>query len=293
MQSNRRRSNHHRAGVRPVLGRRPQVMGILNLTPDSFSDGGLLSSPEAAYRRAALLVEAGADLLDLGAESTRPGAAPVPAAEELRRLLPALRRIVRLPVPISIDTYKPEVAAAALDEGARLINDITGLAHPAMRALAARRRVPVVIMHMRGTPQTMQRAPRYRDVVADVRRELLAAARRAEAAGVDRRRIILDPGLGFGKTARHNLQLVRALPRLVATGYPILVGPSRKGFIAKVLGPGPLPERVWGTAAVSALAVAAGVRFVRVHDVAQLRQVVDMAAAVALGRIPSGRSGAR
>jgi len=272
---------------------RPQLMGILNLTPDSFSDGGLLSTPEAAYRRATELVNAGADVLDLGAESTRPGATPVSVQEELNRLLPALRRIARLPVPISVDTYKPEVAEAALDAGACWINDVTGLAHPAMRALAARRRVPVVIMHMRGTPQTMQCAPRYRDVVADVHRDLVAAARRAEADGVDRRRIILDPGIGFSKTLRHNLLLLQNLPRLVAAGYPVLLGPSRKGFITKIVGPVAPAERVWGTAAVAALAVAAGVQFLRVHDVAQMRQVVDVAAAVTRGRILQGRGGAK
>jgi dihydropteroate synthase len=272
-------------------GDRPRLMGILNLTPDSFSDGGRWTTPEAAYRRAAELAEAGADLLDLGAESTRPGAAPVPADEERRRLIPALRRIARLSVPISVDTSKPEVAAAALDAGARLINDVTGLAHPAMRALAAERRVPVVLMHMRGTPRTMQRAPRYRDVVSDVRRALLGAARRARAAGVPRGRIILDPGLGFGKSARHNLLLLRALPRLVATGYPVLVGPSRKGFISAVLGPLPPAERVWGTAAAVALATAAGVWGIRVHDVAQMRMVAAVAAAVTRGRVPSSRRG--
>lgn len=292
MQSTRRGSGS--AGGRLRLeAAHPQLLGIINLTPDSFSDGGLLPTPQAAYRRAAELVEAGADVLDLGAESTRPGAVPVSAAEELRRLLPALRRIVRLGVPVSVDTCKPDVAAAALDEGAGVINDVTGLAHPAMRALAARRRVPVVIMHMRGTPQTMQRAPRYRDVVAEVRRDLLAAAHRAQRDGVARARIILDPGIGFGKTARHNLLLLQGLPRLVATGYPILVGPSRKGFLAKILGTQAPAERVWGTAAVAALAVAAGVRFLRVHDVAQLRAVVDVADAVARGRISPRKGGAR
>lgn len=269
---------------------RPRLMGILNLTPDSFSDGGRWTTPDAAYRRAAELAEAGADWLDLGAESTRPGAAPVTADEELRRLLPALRRIARLPLPISVDTSKPEVAAAALDAGACLINDVTALAHPAMRALAAARRVPVVLMHMRGTPATMQRAPRYRDVVTTVRRDLLAAARRVRAAGVPRSRIILDPGIGFGKTARHNLLLLRDLRRLVATGYPVLVGPSRKGFLSAVLGPLPPEARGWGTAAVVALATAAGVWGVRVHDVAQMRMVVRVAAAVVQGRVPAGRS---
>lgn len=284
MSSTRPGSNNIPSGLRAA--RRPQLFGIVNITPDSFSDAGLALTPDRAYRRAAELAEAGADWLDVGAESTRPGAAPVSADEELRRLLPALRRIIRLPVPVSVDTYKPEVAAAALDAGARLINDITALAHPAMRALAAKRRAPVILMHMRGAPQTMQRAPRYCDVVSDVRRELLAAARRAEADGVARSRIILDPGIGFGKTAHHNLLLLQGLPQLVAAGYPVLIGPSRKGFISKILGPLAPADRIWGTAAVAALATAAGVYGLRVHDVAQMRMVADVAAAVARGRIP-------
>lgn len=260
-------------------------MGIVNLTPDSFSRDGIYRRPDAAYRRACQLAEAGADILDVGAESSRPGAENVGAAEELQRLLPALSRIVRLNLPVSVDTSKPEVAAAALDQGACLINDITGLAHPAMRALAARRRVPVVIMHMQGTPRSMQHAPRYRNVVRQVRRELLAAARSAEAAGVRRNRIILDPGLGFGKTARHNLQLLQGLGSLTGLGYPLLVGPSRKRFISAVLGDMPPRERIWGTAAAVALAVAAGARLLRVHDVAEMRQVALVAAAVAAGRL--------
>jgi dihydropteroate synthase len=261
-------------------------MGIINLTSDSFSDDGLFAKPESAYRRAAELVAAGADILDLGAESTRPGAPPVTAEEELRRLLPALRRIRRLAVPISVDTSKPEVAAAALDEGAHLLNDITGLTNPALRSLAAARRVPVVIMHLRGTPRTMQRSPRYANVVADVKRELLERAHAAEVAGVRRSDIILDPGIGFGKTARHNLQLLNHLDTLVAAGYPVLVGPSRKSFIAGVLGPMPPRERAWGTAAAVALAVAAGVQLIRVHEVAAMRQVALVAWAIKRESLP-------
>jgi dihydropteroate synthase len=265
-------------------------MGILNLTPDSFSDGGRLKTPAAAFRKARSLVEAGADLLDLGAESTRPGADQVPAAEEKRRLLPALRLIARLPVPISVDTYKPEVAAAALEAGACLINDVTGLKDPAMRRLAASARVPVVLMHMRGEPRSMQRAPRYADVVAEVRNELLAAARRAEADGIARNRIILDPGIGFGKNANHNLRLLQQLPVLVALGYPVLLGASRKAFIAKVLGPMPPAQRVWGTAAAVAWAVGSGVQLLRVHDVAEMRAVALVTHAIRQGRVPAGRN---
>ncbi len=276
---------------RLVLASRPHLMGIINLTPDSFSDGGLVPSPEAAYRRAAALAGEGADILDLGAESTRPGARPVSVREELGRLLPALKRIRRLRLPISVDTSKPEVAEAALDAGACLLNDVTGLRLPAMREVAARRRAPVVLMHMRGTPRSMQRAPRYHDVVQDVCRELLASAARAQAAGVARERIILDPGLGFGKTARHNLLLLKHLPRLLALGYPVCLGPSRKSFLAAVLGPLPPRERAWGTAAAVALAVAAGVHILRVHDIAQMRMVARVAAAVARGALPAGEGG--
>lgn len=267
-----------------TLPDRPLIMGIINLSPDSFSDGGLVTNPAAAERRARELLAAGADLLDVGAESTRPGAAPLPAAAEKRRLLPVLRRLSKLSAPVSVDTYKPEVAQAALAVGAALLNDICGLDHPAMYRVAAASRVPLIIMHMRGTPQTMQRAPRYADVVRDVRRALLAAARRAQTAGVPRGRIILDPGIGFGKTPRHNLQLLRGLPRLAASGYPVLVGPSRKSFIAAVLGPLPPAARAWGTAAAVAWAVAAGARVLRVHDVAEMRMVARVTAAIRDGK---------
>jgi dihydropteroate synthase len=267
-----------------TLPDRPLIMGILNLSPDSFSDGGLVAGPASADRRARELLAAGADLLDVGAESTRPGAAPLSAAVEQRRLLPVLRRLSSLSAPISVDTYKPEVAQAALAAGAALLNDIRGLDHPAMYQVAAAAKVPLIIMHMRGTPQTMQRAPRYADVVTEVRRALLAAARRAQAAGVPRRHIILDPGIGFGKTPRHNLQLLRGLPRLAAAGYPVLVGPSRKAFIAAVLGPLPPKERAWGTAAAVAWAVASGARFLRVHDVAEMRMVARVATAIRQGK---------
>jgi dihydropteroate synthase len=264
-------------------------MGIINLTPDSFSDGGRYASPEAAYRRAAELVAAGADILDLGAESTRPGAGGVSAREERGRLLPALKRIRHLAVPLSVDTSKAEVAAAALDAGAHLLNDTAGLADPALRRLAAERRVPVVIMHRRGTPRTMQRAPHYRRVVADVKRELLLRVRAAERAGVRPSDIIVDPGIGFGKTVRHNLALLCHLDAFVALGYPVLLGPSRKSFVTGVLGPQPPRERAWGTAAAVAAAVAAGVHILRVHDVAAMRQVAQVAWAIARERLPQPR----
>jgi dihydropteroate synthase len=271
-----------------LRSRRPLIMGIINITPDSFSDGGKFLSPRAAYRRAQELVLAGADIVDLGAESTRPGAKPVSVAEEKKRLLPVIKQVTRLSVPISVDTYKPEVAEAALDAGAQILNDITGLRQRPMRQLAAKRRIPVVIMHMRGTPQNMQRAPRYRNVVEEVTRELLSLAQQAEKAGVARKNIILDPGIGFGKTAAHNLQLLQNLPRLLVSGYRILVGPSRKSFIAAILGPLPPQERTWGTAAAVALAVYQGVHIVRVHDVREMQMVAQVAQAISRGRL-SGR----
>lgn len=289
---NQRRHPVLRCGpYRLALDRGPLVMGILNATPDSFSDGGFLKTPGDVLRRGKQLLDAGADLLDLGAESSRPGAAPVSLEEEKRRLLPALKLLVRLSVPISVDTYKPEVAAAALDAGAWMINDITGLRDPDMRRLAAGRGVPVVLMHMRGTPQSMQRAPRYRDAAAEVRDSLLASARRAEAAGVRRENIILDPGIGFGKTVRHNLLILKKLPMLVKAGYPVLVGPSRKAFLSAVLGPLPPRERIWGTAAAVAQAVLAGVRLVRVHDVAEMRMVALAAEAMRTGDLTVRRKG--
>ncbi len=276
----------HCGPFRLKLALRPHIMGIINLTPDSFSDGGLIKNPGAAYQRAAAMLEQGADILDLGAESSRPGALPISAAEEKRRLLPALKRLARLPLPISVDTSKPEVAAAALEAGAVMINDITGLKDPAMLSLAARSRVPVVIMHMRGTPRSMQRAPRYGNVVSEVRQELLAAARRAQIAGVKHEKIILDPGIGFGKTPAHNLLLLRELHRLADTGYPILAGPSRKSFLAAILGPLPPPERIFGTAAAVTLAVAHGARIIRVHDVKEMRMAAQVADAIQHGKIP-------
>ncbi len=271
--------------IRLSLAQGPLIMGIINITPDSFSDGGKISTPAQALQRARALVAAGADILDLGAESTRPGARPLSGAEEREQLLPTLKKIARLSVPISVDTYKPEVAAAALDAGAHIINDVTGLRHPLMRKLAAERKVPVVIMHMRGMPQNMQKAPRYHNVVQDVKHELLRAARLAEREGVQRRRIILDPGIGFGKTAKHNLLLLQNLHTLVAAGYPVLLGPSRKSFIAAVVGRQLPQERVWGTAAAIAAAVAQGVRILRVHDVSEMKQVALVARAISVGRV--------
>jgi dihydropteroate synthase len=259
------------------------VMGILNVTPDSFSDGGRYLEPEAAVARGEQLVAEGADVIDVGAESTRPGARPVSADEELRRLLPALRRLrARVHVPISVDTCKAAVAAAAIDAGADIVNDVTaGTGDPAMLGVVRRAEAPIVLMHMRGTPVTMQDAPAYPggDVVSAVVGYLRARVAAARAAGIPGDRIIVDPGIGFGKTTAHNLALISGLGAVVALGYPVLVGPSRKRFIGEITG-GPATGDVHGTAAAVALAVDRGAAMVRVHDVASAVRAVRVAAAV-------------
>jgi len=278
-------------GGRPVLRTRSgplaldrvALVGILNATPDSFSDGGVHLDPARAAEAAVAMAAAGAGMLDVGGESTRPGAAPVSAAEERGRLLPVLRAVraaVRL--PISVDTTKADVAAAALDAGADLVNDVSaGRWDADMLPLCARERVPVVLMHMQGTPATMQRDPRYTDVVTEVRDFLAERAAAARAAGIPADAIVVDPGIGFGKTVAHNCRLLRRLDLLALLGYPLLVGVSRKGFIGELAGGRASGERLHGTAAAVALAVAGGARLVRVHDVAAMRDVVRVAEAVA------------
>jgi len=257
-------------------------MGILNVTPDSFSDGGRYLRPRQAVDRALQMEEEGADLIDLGGESTRPGAAPVSAREEIRRILPVLERIAgRLSVPISIDTSKAEVARAALQAGAGLVNDVTALRDPRMSEVVARAKVPVILMHMRGTPQTMQKNPRYRRLIPEILSELRQAADRALAAGISKEKILIDPGLGFGKRPEHNLGILKNLRLFKRMGYPVVIGPSRKSFIAYLLTrPAPAGDRLMGTAAAVALGVAQGADVVRVHDVAQMRQVVDVTRAI-------------
>ncbi|MBI4227270.1 MAG: dihydropteroate synthase [Candidatus Omnitrophica bacterium] len=264
-----------------MVGGRTLVMGILNVTPDSFSDGGRYLDPSAACARARAMVDEGADLIDIGGESTRPGAAPVPAGEELRRVLPVIRALAPiLPVPISVDTRKAVVAREAVAAGASLINDVTALTgDPDMGDVVARTGAPVILMHMQGTPETMQQGPRYADVVTEVTGWLREAAAGAQARGVAEAQILIDPGIGFGKRPGHNLQLLRAVDRFVATGYPVVVGPSRKSVIGAVLGGGP-DERLMGTAAAVAWAASAGAAMVRVHDVRAMRQVVEMIEAV-------------
>jgi dihydropteroate synthase len=274
-------------GARLFEGAGPFLMGVVNVTPDSFSDGGRYLDPAAAVDRAERLLAEGADLLDLGGESTRPGAPEVPEAEEIRRVVPVVEalRARGVTAPISVDTRKPAVARAALDAGADLVNDVAGLSAPGMAELLAERGAPAVLMHMRGTPADMQQRTGYRDVVEEVAEELAAALARAVALGVPAERVVLDPGLGFAKTAAQTAELLANLPRLRALGRPLLVGPSRKSFLGALTG-SPVAERLPATLAAVTAAVLGGAAFVRVHDVAPARQAAQVAAALRDARRP-------
>ncbi|HEX5525690.1 MAG TPA: dihydropteroate synthase [Solirubrobacterales bacterium] len=257
-----------------------KLMGVVNVTPDSFSDGGLYLDPEAAIAHGRELAAAGAEILDVGGESTRPGAAPVDEAEELRRVVPVIQALADLDCEISIDTSKAAVAAAALDAGATIVNDVTALrGDPGMAGLCAERGCGVVLMHMLGEPRTMQEDPRYDDVVAEVKAFLAGRLEAAVAAGISEERVWLDPGIGFGKTAAHNLELLRRLGELRELGRPLVVGTSRKSFIGRIDGSA-ADERLGGTIASSLLAAAEGAEVLRVHDVAELRQALTVAAAI-------------
>ena len=248
---------------------RPQVMGIVNVTPDSFSDGGAHDSVEAAVAHGLRLVEEGADLLDIGGESTRPGAQDVSVEEELRRVIPVIERLAReTSLPISIDTSKPEVMRAAVDAGAGMINDVQGLRRDGALDMAATLGVPVVLMHMQGEPRSMQQAPTYDDVVADVHRFLAERIFAAEMAGIARKNIVVDPGFGFGKDTRHNLQLLAQLQRFTELGVPVLAGLSRKRTIGELTGRDDPRERVSGSVAAHLIAAQRGALLLRVHDVA-------------------------
>jgi dihydropteroate synthase len=258
----------------------PKLMGVVNVTPDSFSDGGLYLDPAGAIAHGEELAAAGAAVLDVGGESTRPGAEPVAAAEERRRVEPVIAALAGGEARVSVDTSKAAVARAALDAGASIVNDITALrGDPEMAALCAERGVGVVLMHMRGEPRTMQRAPRYDDVVAEVRQFLAERLAFALAAGIEEERIWLDPGIGFGKSAEHNLELLRRLPELRTLGRPLVIGTSRKSFIGRV-DSSPPGERLGGTIASSVLAAAAGADVLRVHDVAEVGQALSVATAI-------------
>lgn len=260
---------------------RPQVMGILNVTPDSFSDGNRFFSLEAAVDRALEMEREGADIVDIGGESTRPNAPAVDLAEELKRVLPVIEALAgKLSVPISIDTYKAEVARAACAAGAEIVNDVSGLFFdPAMAGVVAEAGAGLVVMHTRGRPDRMQSETGYRDLVAEVKQYLSESLALADAAGIPSSRITIDPGIGFGKSVEGNLELIRRLAELLSLGRPILVGPCRKSFIGAVLGRGD-DERLFGTAAAVAVSVANGASIVRVHDVAAMRDVALMARAL-------------
>ncbi len=268
---------------RLALGERTRVMGVLNVTPDSFSDGGRFLAPKDAVAQGEALVKAGADLLDVGGESTRPGAPEVTVEEELARVLPVVKALAaRVDVPLSIDTRKPEVAEAALAAGACLVNDVTGFLGDARLAqVAAAAGAACCLMHLQGTPQTMQQAPSYGDVVEEVVAYLRQGVERALAAGIPRQRILVDPGIGFGKTAGHNLFLLRRLPELRVLGLPILVGTSRKSFLGQLAGGKPPGERLAATlGSIAALAVMGGADVVRVHDVTEAKDALAVADAL-------------
>jgi dihydropteroate synthase len=270
-----------------VLGERTLVMGVLNVTPDSFSDGGKYAQPELALERALGMERAGADLLDIGGESTRPGSEALSPSQELDRILPVLEGLRgRLKIPISVDTRRSVVAELAVRAGAEIINDVSGLKNDARIAeIAAKYSVPLILMHMRGEPGTMQRGPFARDVLKDVARGLRESVAKARKAGVAKSQIVLDPGIGFGKSYSQNYELLQKLPELAALGYPLLVGSSRKGFLGTTLAhdgkPARPEERVWGTAATVTASILGGAHIVRVHDVAEMAQVARVADCVA------------
>ncbi len=266
-----------------TLGPRTLLMGVLNVTPDSFSDGGKFLDPQSAIEHALEMERAGADLLDIGGESTRPGSTGTPAETELARILPVLEGLRgALKIPIAVDTRKSQVAEAAISAGAQIINDISGLRFdPRIAEVAHRRGVPLILMHLRGEPATMQRVPFARDVMKDVVQGLRASIRKARSAGVRKSQIIIDPGIGFGKSFEQNYELLRKLPELAKLGYPLLVGASRKGFLGATLArngkAAPPEERLWATAATVTVSILGGAHIVRVHDVAEMAQVARVA----------------
>jgi dihydropteroate synthase len=262
------------------FGTRPLVMAILNVTPDSFSDGGQFLDTDVAVTHAGRLIAEGADILDVGGESTRPGALPVPLDEELRRIIPVIERLGATPVPVSVDTMKPAVARAALDAGARILNDVCGFRDPEMVRIAAEYRAGVVVMHMRGTPQTMQENPRYADVVGEVAEFFEERLRVLEESGIAPQAVCLDPGIGFGKTLDHNLELLANLDAFARFGRPVCLGVSRKGFIGKLCGR-EQHERLAGSLAVACFTAARGLSHVlRVHDVAATRDAAVLLDAI-------------
>ncbi|MFH1406719.1 MAG: dihydropteroate synthase [Candidatus Omnitrophota bacterium] len=277
----RRRFSLKLGDNRLYLGERTNVMAIINRTPDSFSDGGIMMNDTYAMNSARRFVKKGADILDVGGESTRPGANRVSAKEEIRRTVPFVKKLAKsLDVPISIDTTKSEVAEAALDAGAVMVNDISGLRRDKKIAkVIARHKAGCVIMHSKGTPKTMQKNPAYKNLMREVMDSLKKSIEAALSAGVDKNKIIIDPGIGFGKTLEHNLRILKSLKELEVLNMPIMIGTSRKSFIGNVLDR-PLSDRVFGTAASVAWAAANGAHIVRVHDVDEMKQVASLIDAI-------------
>ena len=274
-----------------ALGKRTLVMGVLNVTPDSFSDGGLFSKVGAAVAHALAMEAAGADIIDVGGESTRPGSLGVSKETELKRVLPVIERLRgKIRIPISVDTSKSEVAEAAAGAGAEIVNDVTALRNdPRIAEVARRRKLALILMHMRGKPRTMQKEPFARDVLRDVAKGLRSAVLAARRAGVAKSQIVLDPGIGFGKSFEQNCELLARLPELARLGYPLLVGTSRKSFIGKALEKSELradarTDRIWGTAATVAASILQGSHIVRVHDVGEMAQVARVSDALASRR---------
>lgn len=265
-----------------IWGQRTYLMGVLNVTPDSFSDGGDFNNLDAALKQAQEMAAAGADLIDIGGQSTRPGAKQISLAEELERVIPVVARLHQdLSLPISVDTTRAAVAVAAVAAGASIINDISaGTFDAEMLPVVAKLKVPIVLMHVRGTPQTMQKLTDYQDLIGEIYQFLASRLQAAIAAGIDRHQIALDPGLGFAKTGEQNLEILRRLPILRSLGCPILVGPSRKSFIGKILDRSEPKERVWGTAAACSAAIAGSADILRVHDIPEMWDVCRVADAI-------------
>jgi dihydropteroate synthase len=280
---------HRQAWTNLLKAPRPLIMGVVNITPDSFSDGGRFFEAQSALAQARALAAAGADILDIGGESTRPFADPVPLEEELRRVIPLIQTLsAEVNLPISIDTYKAQVAQAALAAGASLINDISALRFdPDMAPLAAAKQTPVILMHMRGTPRDMQVEPHYDNLLGEIKDFFQERLEFAESQGLPRDLLVLDPGIGFGKTFRHNLEILNHLDAFLDLGCPLLVGPSRKAFIGHILG---LPNgevRDIGTLAALAVAVLRGARIIRTHNAAYARQFLTVLTAIQTGELPS------
>jgi dihydropteroate synthase len=264
------------------FSKKTYIMGILNVTPDSFSESGLYFDKSAAIKRAIQMAEEGADIIDIGGESTRPGSEPVTLEEELRRTIPVIETLAKeVKIPISIDTYKSEVAKKALDAGASMVNDIGGLRFdPAMTGVVSQYKVPVVIMHIKGTPKDMQQNPFYEALIPEIMDYLRAGIRLSTEAGIAQDKIIIDPGIGFGKTFDHNLEIINRLYEFTILEKAVLIGPSRKAFIGKILGDAPVTDRLEGTAAAVAISIINGANIIRVHDVKEMVKVAKVADAV-------------